>query len=126
MIQIREGVFETNSSSTHSICRCMKSEFEAWKSGLRAYDQWAEELRDAGFLREYLWQNRKYYEELCSRLNALSDEELIRCLTRGDDGDGQWISFKAWCNSCMSRYQEEFTTPSGETVVAFGEYGYDG
>ena len=33
MIQIRQGVFETNSSSTHSITMCMKSEFDMWERG---------------------------------------------------------------------------------------------
>jgi hypothetical protein len=26
----------------------------------------------------------------------------------------------------LESYYEEFTTPSGETIVAFGEYGYEG
>lgn len=30
---IRNGVFETNSSSTHSITMCMKSDYEKWKNG---------------------------------------------------------------------------------------------
>ena len=29
--QIRRGVFETNSSSTHSLVMCSEEEFEAWK-----------------------------------------------------------------------------------------------
>ena len=31
--QIRRGVFETNSSSTHSLTMCSEEEFEAWKRG---------------------------------------------------------------------------------------------
>ena len=31
--QIRCGVFETNSSSTHSLTMCSEEEFEAWKRG---------------------------------------------------------------------------------------------
>lgn len=29
--QVRRGVFETNSSSTHSLTMCSEEEFEAWK-----------------------------------------------------------------------------------------------
>jgi len=29
-------------------------------------------------------------------------------------------------DSDLEFYEETYTTPSGETVVAFGEYGYDG
>lgn len=33
MIQIRQGVFETNSSSTHSITIASESDFDKWKNG---------------------------------------------------------------------------------------------
>lgn len=31
--QIRRGVFETNSSSVHSITMCTRSDFDRWKDG---------------------------------------------------------------------------------------------
>lgn len=31
--QIRLGVYETNSSSTHSLTICSEEEFEQWKNG---------------------------------------------------------------------------------------------
>lgn len=31
--QIRRGVFETNSSSVHSITMCSDSEFDRWENG---------------------------------------------------------------------------------------------
>ena len=33
MKTIRRNVFETNSSSTHSITMCMESDYEKWKNG---------------------------------------------------------------------------------------------
>ena len=39
MIKIRYGVFETNSSSTHSLTMMMKSDYERWeKEGLYLFD----------------------------------------------------------------------------------------
>lgn len=38
MRQIRLGIFETNSSSTHSIVICTDEEFEKWKNGELVYD----------------------------------------------------------------------------------------
>lgn len=43
-IQIRRNVFETNSSSVHSITMCSKDDFEKWKNNsnyyfLRRYDK---------------------------------------------------------------------------------------
>ena len=31
--QIRRGVFETNSSSTHSLTMCLKSDYDRWNRG---------------------------------------------------------------------------------------------
>ena len=33
MISVRKNVFETNSSSTHSITMCSENEYDKWKSG---------------------------------------------------------------------------------------------
>lgn len=41
---IRRNVFETNSSSTHSITICSKQEFEDWKNGKLVYDSYGEKL----------------------------------------------------------------------------------
>jgi len=37
---IRFNVFETNSSSVHSLCICTEEEFDAWKKGKLYYDSW--------------------------------------------------------------------------------------
>ena len=36
--QIRKGVFETNSSSTHSLVMCLKSDYDKWEHGDRGRD----------------------------------------------------------------------------------------
>jgi len=41
--QIRRGVFETNSSSTHSLTMCSEEEFEQWKNGELLFDEWGSE-----------------------------------------------------------------------------------
>ena len=42
--QIRHGVFETNSSSTHSLTMCSEEEYETWKKGDILFDDWCEEF----------------------------------------------------------------------------------
>ena len=39
MKQVRRGVFETNSSSTHSITICTEDEYEKFKRGELMYDR---------------------------------------------------------------------------------------
>ena len=41
--QIRRGVFETNSSSMHSLTMCSEEEFEQWKNGELLFDEWGSE-----------------------------------------------------------------------------------
>ncbi len=41
--QVRRGVFETNSSSTHSLIMCSEEEFEAWKRGEVLFQEYGKE-----------------------------------------------------------------------------------
>ena len=60
---IRRGVFETNSSSTHSITMCSKEDYDKWKHGNLFIDTWgnkfvkspeeAEYSRDAQTYEQY-------------------------------------------------------------------------
>lgn len=95
--QVRRGVFETNSSSTHSITICSKSEFEAWKRGELLYDMYDENLIDP---------------------NSLTDKNDI-----GED----YQTYDGWNSDYdLNIYKREYTTDGGEEIVAFGKYGYDG
>ena len=44
MIQIRKNVFETNSSSTHSLCICTEDEYNKWQKGELLYDRWSDKF----------------------------------------------------------------------------------
>ena len=43
-IKIRRNVFETNSSSVHSLTFCTDSEFEQWRCGKLIFDYWEDKL----------------------------------------------------------------------------------
>lgn len=121
--QIRWGVFETNSSSTHSLTMMMKSDYVRWeKENLYLYDSgWGWEfkkpVRNCLYTRdeaiEFAKTNR-YYKNY-------KDEEVDEMLK-----EMGFISFDDEGSEYLEGFYEEFTTPSGETIVAFGEYGYDG
>lgn len=62
MQTIRKGVFETNSSSTHSITMCTQDEYDRWKNGELYYLECAEkfltkEERDT-MLKERVLENK--------------------------------------------------------------------
>ena len=101
-ISMRIGSFETNSSSTHSLVICMRSEFEGWKEGKLLYDREA-----CDFITP---------EEAA----GLSDEDAQWYILTYDDVF-DWNKGKLG----LETFQSDYTTPGGEEVVAFGWYGYD-
>lgn len=98
MKQVRRGVFETNSSSTHSITICTEDEYEKFKRGELMYDRWN--------------------EELVLKSSTLVKGENKQYCTYENLGDNGW--------SYLDVYSHRFTTPSGDKMVAFGTYGRDG
>lgn len=123
--QIRRGVFETNSSSTHSMTMMMKSDYERWeKENLYLFNgytfgwEFSKPVENTLYTKEEVVafaKNYKYFD--CSSEEDI-DYEMIR--------DMGFISFDDEGSEYLEGFYEEFTTPSGETIVAFGEYGYDG
>lgn len=95
MISIRRNVFETNSSSTHSICICTEEDFNKWKNGEKLWDYYSGELVD---------------------ISEVSEEDRNTWDFRDYDFD----------EDCKEWYGVSFTTPSGDKMVVFGTYGYDG
>lgn len=131
MLQIRQGVFETNSSSTHSITMCSQDEFDAWKNG--------EVYLNDGWWRSNLYnpaKDKKFItkEEAISLITTkgyFGDDELLEeepeVLESKVFPDSGIYSFDIYPpeDSSLEYFEESYTTPSGETVIAFGEYGYD-
>jgi hypothetical protein len=94
--QTRIGVFETNSSSTHSITICLREEFERWKNGELIYSRNEEKLIPTSEAPETDEDNEyQTYEQY--------DEDY-------DSGEA---------------YEENYTTPKGEELTIFGKFGYN-
>ena len=120
--QIRRGVFETNSSSTHSLTMMMKSDYERWQNEkLYLYKggygwEFSQLVKNSLYTKEevleFAKKNRYWRGEI------LIDNWMLR--------DMGFISWDDKGSDYLEGFYEEFTTPSGETIVAFGEYGYDG
>ena len=95
MKQTRFGVFETNSSSTHSITIVSKNEFNKWENGKLLFD--------------------KYEEKLVPIPEDYKDE---------DEGE-ELQTYRQWKEDVLENFIEEYTTTSGDRIVAFGQYGFD-
>jgi len=127
MRQIRRGVFETNSSSVHSITMCMKNEYDDWKNG-KVYlnDGWwtgnqsmytnknfvtREEALD-------LIRNSKYYND--EDYYAMDEDEFEEFLE-----SFEIYTLNRYNDREFECFKSEYTTPNGESVVSFGYYGSD-
>ena len=133
-IQIRQGVFETNSSSTHSITMCESSSFNKWKDGelYIKIDKEGDEqflLTDVAkkWNKDFIlnnhdkitWFTKENYEDYeTDELGYVIDCEYSRYC---------YSSYDQWCNiyNCYEIYSNDYETKSGDKITAFGYYGHD-
>ena len=129
MKQIRRGVFETNSSSTHSITMCMKPEYDKWKNGeVYLNEGWWHDNASEHANKQFVTRSEamdiimrdKYYSYTEAEFNSMDSDEFEECLREHEiytcDNYGGYY---------YEGYSSSFTTPNGEEVVAFGYYGND-
>lgn len=123
-VQVRRGVFETNSSSTHSLTMCSKTDYDKWRDGeLLLNDSYSFELKGDFVTREDAISALKNYEYCPDDLN-FDDEEAVNKELRNCDV----YTYDEYSNANdeYEWFRQEYETKSGEKVVAFGHYGWDG
>lgn len=135
MYQIRNGVFETNSSSTHSLCICTEEDFEKFKRNEVLWDKYVDMLVPNDISPEYIKRAKEYYQSqqdsYMKDWDELSEEDQLNFVIREFDESesGDWILrskvlFSNWGDN-LETFKEHFTTPSGDKMIVFGEFGYD-
>ena len=130
MIQIRRNVFETNSSSTHSITMCMQDEYDRWVKGEVflncCYSDTSSEFKDNIFLtKEQIldyFEKGSHLSKIYEQIKAIDDDQEFKEFV----AEWEFYTYDNYRDSYLESFQKKFTTPSGETVIAFGQYGYDG
>ena len=136
MKQIRVGVFETNSSSTHSLVFCTEEQSIALDNEeLFFKDQWSKEFiskKDA--LKIVIEEYKKHIPGVDSNL---SDDEFWK-LYNDDNGDIDefWrmhrceydlpVNLEQWIGDYLESDTYSYVTPSGDKIYAIAKYGYDG
>lgn len=133
--QIRKNVFETNSSSTHSLTLCSKEEFDAWERGEILFDEWnetfipipelSEEVKEKA--KDWYMENKVKYKKDWDDLSDEKKQEICLeyAMRNGIVESGE--TYEDYMdNNSLEIFEETYTTKSGDEVVAFGKYGYDG
>lgn len=134
--QIRRKVFETNSSSVHTLTICSKKEYEAWKRGELLYDRYSEELvspvgltddqkKDAA---EEYESTKDDFKKDWGELNSSAKEQWYKKYAIDHDiMDEDLQTYDDYENDYeLESYSEQYTTESGDNIVVFGRYGRDG
>ena len=120
--QIRRGVFETNSSSVHSLTMCSGEEYEKWKNGEVLY--WRE--RDKFGTKEDIIEEMKtltWYNGglIYDDVNWENEDEVNDIFS--DEGVNTCEEY--FENEWFETFRDSYTTPNGEKVIAFGYYVHD-
>lgn len=110
MIQIRQNIFETNSSSVHSITLCTEDEFQKWKNGKILFDR--DECRFVTPEQFEEFKSSEYYNEEYDHDRGLTYNQFFDW-----QGDDSYLDY-------MEKYQKHEKI-NGVDIVAFGYYGHD-
>ena len=130
MLNIRYKIFETNSSSTHSIIMCTDEDYKklragelmiaGWENPIGKYHEFVSRAKlYEWFWNEYYPQNKEYLESNYGVIDPSNDLEAIL------DEEDIAYTFENFGGEEYEWYDTSFTTPGGETVHAFGYYGND-
>lgn len=139
MRQIRRGVFETNSSSTHSLTICTEDEFNKWKDGELMFDSYNYELVEVNtkITEEEKENAKEYYEDSKKAFwklwDQLSEEEIEAWYEKYMNDFDKLDTYRyktrnqfLYESNSLETFTQRYTSPSGDKLVAFGYYGYDG
>lgn len=123
MKKVRHGVFETNSSSVHTLTICTDEQYGLYMNGelLLCRCDW--------ILKGTKYEGREFFtpeeaaeieKEYLTKYGYAYDDKSIENSVHDDfesyDDEDEYLEY----------YEEHFVTPSGDKMVAFGRYGYDG
>lgn len=127
MRTVRNNVFETNSSSTHSITMCTESEFEKWKNGEMYWNRWNEELVDKSVVEKEMarWKEDFIKDNPGYNENDPDWQDKLDDYMNEDKCYYTYQEFNSYDYLEYETYETSYKTPNGEVVKAFGYYGND-
>lgn len=144
MIKIRYGVFETNSSSVHSLILCSDEEYKAFEKHQLYYNRREHHFMTREEVRKTIVnlykRNKRWFEEAWNEFLAEEDVEETPASIKAFDAlplSQQESFINIACegeiktldgileNEYLESFDETYVTKSGEVMHAFGNYGND-
>lgn len=138
MFSIRRGVFETNSSSTHSLVICNDQEYNDWKNRKLLYDIYSEKFVDTNkfvITPDQYQEGQQHYEDhktKCMKdwVDLTKDEQrsyLFEFIINNYD-PYQYKDYYDYVSEMEDQeesFEKKYTTPKGDVVHVLGYFGYD-
>lgn len=134
--QIRRSVFESNSSSTHSLTMCSEEEFEQWKNGKLLFDEWGSEsfvkansLSDEDkkyAAQDYENHKDEFFKDWSDLSESAKEKYYTKYAKENNIVDEDAKTYEEWRYSNLETFVDRYTSKSGDKIVAFGKYGCDG
>lgn len=145
MKQIRKNVFETNSSSTHTLAICTEDEYKDWQDGKLLFNKWRETFVKNSIKitkqdreeaeRCYTQYKGKYYKNWSELTDAEREEYTYnhiaqqrrqeKSLSFEEDG----LTYQEFMQNCnndgLETETSHYTSPSGDKLVITCAYGYN-
>ena len=145
MKQIRKNVFETNSSSTHTLAICTEDEYKEWQDGKLLFNKWNETFvknsinitkQDRKEAEErYTIYKGKYYKDWSELTEAEREEYTYNYIAQqrrqeksfSFEEDG--LTYQEFMQNCnndgLETETSHYTSPSGDKLVITCAYGYN-
>lgn len=139
-LQIRQGLFETNSSSVHSITICSDNEFQDWVNDVIRFshsysadkflprDEAIEENIKLAMKEYNLTEKNTKHREIIEQYRNTGD---INTFAENIDDNyfdkyEYYLTYDEWYDFYdYEKFEKEYVTQSGDKIVAFGYYGND-
>ena len=137
MYSIRRNVFETNSSSTHSLIICSDKTYNDWMDGKVVYDSYDEEFVEAKQPTEidfhkaevmYMENKSDYMKDWKDLTPQMQLAYLMENVMEEND-TYQYRTYEDYKNemdSMEESFERTYETEHGDVVHILGYMGYDG
>lgn len=122
-------MFETNSSSTHSLIIMTNSQFKKWKAGKILYRDnllpWSDNESVKAFRGQLLRHDRFFTAEEVENIKKFYAYHGVDVDGDYKGWDYYFQTYDQWCQSeDFDVTDYKYTTPKGEKIVAVAKYGW--
>ena len=115
---------------------CSEEEFEQWKNGKLLFDEWGSEsfvkansLSDEDkkyAAQDYENHKDEFFKDWSDLSESAKEKYYTKYAKENNIVDEDAKTYEEWRYSNLETFVDRYTSKSGDKIVAFGKYGYDG